>query len=275
MIYYRYKFILEDISQSDILVAYLAEQGFESFVEQPDGVEAFINEQLNTELLPETIEQLKSIVPFSFSFEQMKDINWNEEWEKNYEMVVVDGLCSVRAPFHQKLNGIQYDLVIEPKMSFGTAHHETTHQMIQYLLETDVNQKSVLDMGCGTCVLAILAVKKGAEPIVAIDNDEWAYNNSLENIQLNNTADIQVILGDSSTPDIGIFDVIIANINRNVLLNDISYYSDHIKPAGTMLLSGFYLNDLPMIKEKAGEYGFKLEDHKEKNNWVAARFTKA
>lgn len=274
MNYYGYKFILKDMSQSDILVALLAEQGFESFVEQSDGIDAFINEQVHTELNLDTIEKLKTIVPFTFSFDWIKDKDWNEEWEKNYEMVIIDKLCSVRAPFHKKPDGIKYDIVISPKMSFGTAHHETTYQMIQYLIETNVDHKAVLDMGCGTCVLAILAFQKGARPVVAIDNDEWAYNNSLENIQLNNTVGIQVHLGDSSTPGIGMFDMIIANINRNVLLKDIPYYSMHINSGGTMLLSGFYENDLPMIREKTEGYGFRYEDHKEKNNWVAARFTK-
>lgn len=274
MNYFQYTIKISDNSQSDIVIAMLADHGFESFMEKDDGLEAFISEAEHVLLPPDFFDEIKSIVPCETIVEFVKERNWNQEWENDYEMVVVDGLCSVRAPFHKALCGIKYDIVIEPKMSFGTAHHETTYQMIQYLMESDVKDKDVLDMGCGTGVLAVLAAKMGAKSVMAVDNDEWAYRNCSENVMLNNTPHVRVFLGDSELSHLGVYEIIIANINRNILLKDIPAYSKHMVKGGELFLSGFYTEDLPMIIDEAKINGFEFNGNKTRNNWVAAKFTK-
>ena len=198
-------------------------------------------------------------------------MNWNEEWEKNFEPIEVDNTCRVRAPFHE-YKEVQYDIVIEPKMSFGTGHHETTFMVIQHLLETDVTGKKTLDMGCGTAILAILAEMKGAQPIDAIDIDNWCYLNSIENAERNNCKHISVYEGDASLLPGRTYDVIIANINRNILLNDMQVYVDCLNPGGTLLLSGFYEEDIPAIDESCSSKGLKLIKKHQKNNWVALKY---
>lgn len=257
------------------LMAILAELGFESFVEGEDEILAYIQAHnynsslLKNELLtPEITESTK------FSVVEIPDQNWNAVWEENFQSVTIDQRCHIRAPFHPENHEVEFELIIEPKMSFGTAHHETTALMIRFLLELDVNNKKVLDMGCGTGVLAILAAKKGSNDITAIDNDEWAYNNTLENIQRNNTPSLDVHLGDASLLENLSFDVILANINRNILLNDIPVYSKSLNNNGILLLSGFYIDDLDAIKNRALTSGLSYLSHKEDNRWVAARFVK-
>ncbi len=203
------------------------------------------------------------------------DENWNANWESSYNDVVIDGICRIRAPFHEPNPDLKFDILIEPKMSFGTAHHETTAQMISLLLKADVKQKSVLDMGCGTAVLAVLACKMGAKTIVAIDNDSWAYENALENVKLNNCKAIEVIKGDASALGNQKFDLIIANINRNILLADMSAYAETMPVGATLFLSGFYTEDLPEIRKSAEKLNLQYETHTVKNNWVAAAFIKA
>ncbi len=274
MNYYQYSFTFSDSSQSEILVAMLADKGFESFVENEKGLDAYISETEHAKLSLGFVEEITAFVSCKVKSELIIERNWNQEWENDYPMVVIDDICSVRAPFHKALPNVKYDIVIEPKMSFGTAHHETTYQMIQYLMESDVKGKAVLDMGCGTGVLAVLAAKMTAESVVAVDNDEWAFRNCSENVLLNNTPEISVFLGDSSLPELGIYDIIIANINRNILLKDIPVYSKHIYSGGKLFLSGFYTEDLSMITNKAIECGFAFDGNKTRNNWVAARYTK-
>src|SRR5690606_5037363 len=177
----------------------------------------------------------------------------------------------VRAPFHPKTDA-EFDIVIEPKMSFGTGHHETTHMMIQHLLETILEGKKTLDMGCGTAILAILAEMKGAQPIDAIDIDNWCYLNSIENAQRNNCHNINVEEGDASLLDGRKYDVIIANINRNILLNDMNQYADCLNENGILFLSGFYEEDIPAIDECCKNLGLKLESVKKQNNWVALKY---
>jgi ribosomal protein L11 methyltransferase len=185
----------------------------------------------------------------------------------------VDHRCSVRAPFHSKPS-VEYDIVIEPKMSFGTGHHETTHMMIQHILATDFTNKSVLDMGCGTGVLAILAEKRGATLIEAIDIDEWCYLNSVENCSRNSCQNITVSKGDAQLLDTKVFDVIIANINRNILLNDIPQYVACLNPNGLLFLSGFYEQDIPAIQELCTMHSLVLEGQILRNKWVALKFKK-
>ena len=260
---------------AEILVSLLADAGFESFTENEDGtLSAFIQASLYT---PQLASRLGSdeFAEFlnSFMIRNIADQNWNAVWESQYEPVLIDGRCMVRAPFHAKPADVEYDLVIMPKMSFGTAHHETTKLMIRYLMETPVDGKSLLDMGSGTAVLAILARMRGAKPVSAYDNDEWAYNNALENVKNNNFADIEVLLGDSSLLPGKKFDIILANINRNILLNDIPVYRDSLNGGGMLIMSGFYAEDLSLIEVKAGESGMKLVSKQVENNWTAACFT--
>ncbi|PKW21050.1 50S ribosomal protein L11 methyltransferase [Flavobacterium lindanitolerans] len=257
---------------SEILVAELGEKPFESFIETEFGVTAYIQKALWTKDVLEDIFILTSPeFTVSYTIEEIEQVNWNEEWEKNFEAIDVDGICHVRAPFHEKTDA-QYDIVIEPKMSFGTGHHETTHMMIQHLLETDVAGKKTLDMGCGTAILAILAEMKGAQPIDAIDIDNWCYLNSIENAERNNCKHITVYEGDAALLAGRNYDVIIANINRNILLEDMQQYVDCLNPGGTLFLSGFYEEDIPVIDASCTEKGLTYVKKHQKNNWVALKY---
>ncbi|WP_277015143.1 50S ribosomal protein L11 methyltransferase [Flavobacterium lindanitolerans] len=257
---------------SEILVAELGEKPFESFIETEFGVTAYIQKALWTEDVLEDIFILTSPeFTVSYTIEEIEQVNWNEEWEKNFEAIDVDGICHVRAPFHEKTDA-QYDIVIEPKMSFGTGHHETTHMMIQHLLETDVTGKKTLDMGCGTAILAILAEMKGAQPIDAIDIDNWCYLNSIENAERNNCKHITVYEGDAALLAGRNYDVIIANINRNILLEDMQQYVECLNPGGTLFLSGFYEEDIPVIDASCTEKGLTYVKKHQKNNWVALKY---
>ncbi|WDO11674.1 50S ribosomal protein L11 methyltransferase [Flavobacterium sp. WW92] len=257
---------------SEILVAELGEKPFESFIETEFGVTAYIQKVLWTEDVLEDIFILTSPeFTVSYTVEEIEQVNWNEEWEKNFEAIDVDGICHVRAPFHEKTDA-KYDIVIEPKMSFGTGHHETTHMMIQHLLETDVAGKKTLDMGCGTAILAILAEMKGAQPIDAIDIDNWCYLNSIENAERNNCSHITVYEGDAALLAGKNYDVIIANINRNILLDDMQQYVDCLNPGGTLFLSGFYEEDIPVINASCTEKGLTYVKKHQKNNWVALKY---
>lgn len=240
-IYLAYHFSVEPKELgSEILIAELGEKPFESFIETENGFSAFIQKDLWTKNILDDIYLLHSPeFTISHTIEEIEQVNWNEEWEKNFEPIDVDGKCHVRAPFHPKTNA-EFDIVIEPKMSFGTGHHETTHMMIQHLLETDVTNMKTLDMGCGTAILAILAEMKGAKPIDAIDIDNWCYLNSIENAERNNCHEISVYEGDASLLKDKTYDLIIANINRNILLNDMQQYVDCLNKNGILLLSGFY-----------------------------------
>lgn len=272
-IYIEYIFNVEPVQPTtDILIAELGYAGFESFVENEDGVAAYIQKnEWNKDILNEI--QILSNKEFKIinSFKEIAQVNWNEEWEKNFEAIEVDDVCTVRAPFHPVPTS-EYDIVIEPKMSFGTGHHETTHMMIQHLLKLDLINKKVLDMGCGTGILAILAEMKGSKPIDAIDIDNWCYLNSVENVERNNCKHISVYEGDASLLEGKKYDTIIANINRNILLNDIPEYSKCLNKNGVLLLSGFYKDDILMISKKCNESGLKLSESREKNDWVALKF---
>ncbi len=257
---------------TEILIAELGNAGFESFVENETGVNAYIQKEDWHEDILEDIQILSSD-EFEITYEEevIEQVNWNEEWEKNFQPIEVDGKCAVRAPFHEKTN-VEYDIVIEPKMSFGTGHHETTHMMLQHILNTDVANKKVLDMGCGTGVLAILAEMKGAKPLDAIDIDNWCYLNSLENVERNNCKHISVYEGDVSLLDGKKYEIIIANINRNILLSDIHHYATCLDTGGILFLSGFYTEDIPLITAECAKNKLKFQDKLEKNNWVALKF---
>lgn len=257
---------------SEILIAELGEKPFESFIETELGFSAYIQKDLCTINILDDIFILNSPeFTISYTIEEIDQVNWNEEWEKNFEAIDVDGKCNVRAPFHTKTNA-EFDIVIEPKMSFGTGHHETTHMMIQHLLETDVTNKITLDMGCGTGILAILAEMKGAKTIDAIDIDNWCYLNSIENAERNNCHNIYVYEGDASILKGKKYDLIIANINRNILLNDMHVYVDCLNKNGVLLLSGFYNEDIPFIDESCTEKGLTFVKKFERNNWVSLKY---
>ena len=257
---------------SEILVAELGELPFESFIDSDSGIVAYIQKQFWTENILDDLHILSSAeFQVSYTIEEIDQVNWNEEWEKNFEAIEVDGICHVRAPFHPKTDA-KFDIVIEPKMSFGTGHHETTHMMIQHLLETDVAGKKTLDMGCGTAILAILAEMKGAKPIDAIDIDNWCYLNSIENAERNNCTQISVYEGDADLLKGKKYDLIIANINRNILLNDMQTYVDCLNKDGILLLSGFYTDDIPFIDASCTEKGLTYVKKFERNNWVSLKY---
>ncbi len=274
-IYIGYHFTIAPLELgSEILIAELGEKAFESFIETETGVSAFVQKDLWSENILEDIQILENPeFKIEYTFEEIEQVNWNEEWEKNFEPIDVDGKCHVRAPFHEKTNA-EFDIVIEPKMSFGTGHHETTHMMIQHLLETDLVGKKTLDMGCGTAILAILAEMKGAQPIDAIDIDNWCYLNSIENAERNNCKHISVYEGDASLLVGKKYDVIIANINRNILLNDMQQYVACLNENGILFLSGFYTEDIPVISESCTSKGLTYVKQFERNNWVALKFKK-
>jgi len=258
---------------SEILIAELGEAGFESFAETEDGVVAYIQKKDYKETILKDVQIIDSNeVKINFEIKEIEQLNWNEEWEKNFEPIQVDDLVNIRAPFHERSPGIKYDIVIEPKMSFGTGHHETTHLMIQHLIDLNLQGKTVLDMGCGTGILAIFAEMKGAKTLDAIDIDSWCYKNSLENIERNHCKHISVYKGDSSLLFDKKYDVIIANINRNILLQDLSIYTSSLNKNGTLLLSGFYAEDIAIINKEAQKNALKLEKKLERNNWVGLKY---
>ena len=263
---------LEIQTAIDILVAELGAAGFESFTENPDGVIAYIQKaDWNASLLDDVQILQSEEVSFSYDVKEIEQVNWNLEWEKNFEPIVVDNEVSIRAPFH-KNPGLTYDIVIEPKMSFGTGHHETTHLMVQHLRGLDLQGKQVLDMGCGTGILAIFAEMRGASSIDAIDIDNWCYENSIENVARNQCKSISVYEGDSSLLKPKTYDLIIANINRNILLADMEIYAGSLKDQGILLLSGFYTEDIEKINASAENNGLQLDKKLERNNWVGLKY---
>nr|WP_321227525.1 50S ribosomal protein L11 methyltransferase [uncultured Psychroserpens sp.] len=274
-IYIGYYFKVKPLQPGvEILIAELGYAGFESFVETEEGVTAYIQKEEWKDDMLDDIQILESDeFEISFTSEDIEQTNWNEEWEKNFNPIIVDDKCSVRAPFHEKPD-TEFDIIIEPKMSFGTGHHETTHMMIQHILKNDFEGKSVLDMGCGTGVLAILAEMKGAKPLDAIDYDNWCYLNSLENVERNNSKHITVLEGDASLLPGKHYDIVIANINRNILLNDIKTYANTLNSDGIIFVSGFYKDDISIIEAECNKYSLKLVDTLERNNWVALKFQK-
>lgn len=274
--YIAYHFTVEPKEVGvEILLAELGEKAFESFIETEEGLSAFVQESLWTEDILEDIYILDSDeFTISYTKEEIEQVNWNEEWEKNFDPIDVDGVCYVRAPFHE-LKNAQYEIVIEPKMSFGTGHHETTYMMMKHLLTMDVKDMEVLDMGCGTAILAILALMKGAKHADAIDIDNWCYLNSIENGERNNITNMNVFEGDASIlvkePK---YDLVIANINRNILLEDMHAYVKTMKDNATILFSGFYTEDIPFIQAEAEKLGLEYVSQLERNNWVSLKFIK-
>jgi len=261
---------------NDVLSAILGEIGFESFVEDENGIKAYIQQPIYDETtLKETIANIPlENVTISYNAELMEDKDWNEEWEKNFfQPIVVGDQCAIHSTFHKDIPKAKYEILINPQMAFGTGHHETTSLILEELLDAGLQNKSLLDMGCGTSILAILAAKRGAKPITAIDIDTWCVENSKENILLNKVDNITVELGDAdSLQGREPFDIIIANINRNILLRDMNSYTACMHKGSEIYMSGFYVTDIPLIREKAESLGLKFIHHKEKSNWVVVKF---
>jgi len=261
---------------ADILASMLGDTGFESFVNTDKGLDAYIPSKLYDEnALKVTLKNFPFPEEIDFEKEEMEDKNWNEEWEKYFfEPIIINDECIIHSSFHKDIPKLKYDIIIDPKMAFGTGHHETTSLMIGEILNMDLAGKSVLDMGCGTSVLAILASMRGAGDLTAIDIDDWCVDNSLENIQLNNVSGIDVLLGGAELLEGLHFDIVLANINRNILLNDMQSYANTLPAGGELYMSGFYTEDVPVIETKARELGFEMLYSKQKNNWAVVRMLK-
>jgi ribosomal protein L11 methyltransferase len=261
---------------NDIIAALAADLGFESFVESPLGTIGYVPINLYDEkALREAMTDFPmSDTSITFTTCEMEDKNWNEEWEKHFfEPIVVDSRCVIHSTFHKDYPKADFDIIINPQMAFGTGHHQTTRLIISYLLDINLQEKTVLDMGCGTSILAILASMRGAKQLTAIDIDEWCVNNSIDNLELNHIDNIKVFQGDaSSLASEGPFDIIIANINRNILLADMQHYVARMNQGGEIYFSGFYESDLPMIQAEAERLGLRYLSHRTEKEWTAAQF---
>ncbi|MCQ2217925.1 MAG: 50S ribosomal protein L11 methyltransferase [Paludibacteraceae bacterium] len=273
---FLFKYTLENDYIADLLSSELGEIGFESFVTGNEGLTAYIPSNLYDEAkLNALVANFEYDKAVSYTKKFVEGKNWNEEWEKHYfQPIILGDDCVIHSTFHKDIPAAKYDILIDPKMSFGTGHHETTSLMLRALINAELAGKSLLDMGCGTAVLAILAAKKGATPILAIDIDEWAYNNSLENVSLNDVKGIRVEMGGAELLGAEKFDIIMANINRNILLHDMHKYVECMHTGSELYMSGFYERDIPVIDEEAKKHGLELLGYEEKNLWVAVHYRK-
>ena len=259
-----------------VLMAEMGDLGFESFDEQEDVLDAYIpSKDFNDDILKNDSISNNPLFQVEFQNEIIPDQNWNEVWEKNYfQPLLIENRCLIRAPFHTEYPEAEFEIVIEPQMAFGTGNHETTQLMVQSIFKTDVLAKDVLDMGCGTGILGILTSMLGAKNVTGIDIDEWSYRCTKETAELNNINNLEAKLGDASILGDESYDIILANIQRNILLQDMEKYVPVLQPGGTLIMSGFYTQDIEPIKEKAESIGLTDAGYLEMNNWVAYRFTK-
>ncbi|MBK5722696.1 50S ribosomal protein L11 methyltransferase [Dysgonomonas sp. Marseille-P4677] len=278
MIYTEVKFICTPNNEivNGVLSATIAEIGFESFIEYDLGTIAYIqNDIFNKTELDQVLLNLPIEAEITYTFTTIEEQNWNEEWEKNYfQPLIIDNKCIIQSTFHNAPAIYDYNIYIDPKMAFGTGHHQTTELMIREIMKDDFTGKSLLDMGTGTAILAILASMRGANPITAIDIDQWAYDNAMENIKLNNIDNVSIKIGGAELLGNEAYDIILANINRNILLNDIHAYAAVLNNGGTLYMSGFYEEDIPFIKEECSKHALTFDHNTEKDKWVAVKFTK-
>lgn len=263
--------------QQDLLIGALGDIGFDTFEDTSEGFDAYIlATEFNETSLNDVLMGFGDELQYTYLISAIEPENWNEEWEKNFTPLIINKDCYVRATFHEHQPQYQYEIVIDPKMAFGTGHHQTTTMMMLYILETDVKDKVILDMGAGTGILAILASKRGAKEVIAIDNDEVCYSSAIENATLNEISNLTSLCGSKETIPAVDFDIILANINRNILLDQIESYSKVLKTGGNIFFSGFYENpDLDMIKSHCAKFDLIYIAHKKIDNWVAAKFVKS
>lgn len=278
MNYYEVLFttITTEDYQQDLLINALGDIGFDTFEETDLGFKAYIPEtDFDAELLQQAVTPYKEMFTFSYEVELIPQKNWNEVWESNFEPIAIGNKVFVRATFHEARPEFEYEIVIDPKMAFGTGHHQTTAMMLQLMLENDFASKKVLDMGCGTGILAIMAARLGAKEVMAIDYDPVCYDSTIENAQLNQVSNITAGCGSKEAIPDERYDIILANINRNILLDQMSSYAEVLKPGGEIYFSGFYETpDLDIITDEARKYGLKYIIHKKDSEWVAAKFIK-
>lgn len=269
--------VICDSEFSEILQAEISEAGFDTFMEIENGFEAYAEQDnFNKEVLHEILQKYSAVTPITFYQDKIEKRNWNEEWEKNYEPVTVDDAVIIRASFHQPAKTYQHDIIITPKMSFGTGHHQTTYLMVKTQLEMDHTNKTVMDAGCGTAVLAIMASKLGATKVEAFDIDEWSVINGQENAEINQCNNINIQQGKIS--DLTFeddFDIILANINKNILLQEMHQYAAYLKPGGLLLLSGFYEKDIPDLLKAATPYNLQQVVSHERESWVSLLLKKS
>ena len=259
--------------QNDILLAFLSDTEYEMFDTSDNGLNAYIREEnFSEEILNAIIETIPNSKTISYTFSSIPDRNWNEEWESSFEPVIISDKVVIRAPFHEQFQNCKYELIIEPKMSFGTGHHPTTTLMVEMMLELELEEKELLDMGCGSGVLAILAYKMNARKILAVDFDEWAYENTIENCERNNSTSIEVIKGNVNAIKSRKFDIILANINRNILLADTISYVNCLNKNGYILQSGFLNEDEKLLIQNAELSGLKHIKTNQKEKWSAILF---
>ncbi len=263
-------------SEKEILYALMSEIGFEGFVEGDDDIQAFIDEQLfNADVFNQLIDRLADInIRLQYRFHRTEDQNWNEEWERKFEPVLIDERVLIRAPFHDSSGDIECTLIIEPKMSFGTGHHHTTKLMIREMGKHPLKGKRILDMGCGTGVLGIYACKMGAVRVLGVDIDQWAYENALENVSRNGITAMDVRLGDVGVLFQEMFDMILANITRNTLVRDMSVYTEHLLDQGLMVISGILAEDVQYVLNEAYRCELKHLSTGEEANWISLSFKK-
>jgi len=271
-----FKFKSIEDYQQDLLIADLADLGFDTFEDSENGFTAFvIKENFNEQELISLLNGYSEDFKTEYSLEDVADENWNAEWEKNFTPLIIDDVCYVRATFHEPQPSYPYEIVIDPKMAFGTGHHQTTTMVMQYILAADLKDKNILDMGCGTGILAILAAKLGAKNLLAIDYDDICYQSTIENAALNGVTNLSALCGSKEVIPNEQFDVIFANINRNILLDQIGRYAEVLKSEGKIFFSGFYLKpDLSMITAECAKHEIRYIDHKQNGDWIAAQFEK-
>ncbi len=263
-------------SEVEILLAKMAQTGFEGFIEEEDVVKAYINKDLYSgDLLNELLDELSDLgIKVQYHFHETDEQNWNEEWEKKFNPVTIGHNVLIRAPFHSSSGDLEYTVIIEPKMSFGTGHHHTTRLMISEIMKHNLKDRWVLDMGCGTGILGILACKLQAEKVLGIDIDQWAYENALENISRNDAGNMEVRLGDVSVLGNEIFDFVLANITRNTLVRDIPVYYKHMDTGGLMIVSGILTEDVQYVLNSAYRTGLEHMNTMEESNWLSLCFVK-
>lgn len=256
---------------AEILMAEIAEAGFDTFMETEKGFEAYVElEKFDKEQLQYIKDRYSEQTPLIFYQDRIEKQNWNEEWEKSYQPIIVDDKCLIRAEFHKIDKVYPYVITITPKMSFGTGHHQTTHLMVKAQIDIDHQNKRVMDAGCGTAILSIMASKRGAKEVVAFDIDEWSVVNGQENIEVNNCNNISLQQGKLSEVNItGMFDIVLANINKNVLLDEIKLYQEYLVPGGLLLLSGFYTHDIADLLKEGSTYNLKEVSRDERESWAS------